>query len=70
MAGSVTILREACGLPQKQVQMAIKGTTPKLGMHKGKQQGKRLLTLSAWGWGSVKKGQDYPLSPRGRHMSQ
>lgn len=69
---ALTILREACALPQKQVmwrlQMAIRGMTPKLGMHKGRQKGKRLLTLSVWG--IVKKGQGYPLSPRGRHASQ
>lgn len=44
--------------------------TPKLGMHKGRQKEKRLLTLSIRGWENVEKQQDHPLSPRGRHVSQ
>lgn len=44
---AVTTLRGADSPAQKQVpwrlQMTVRGVTPKLGMHKGRQKGNRLL---------------------------
>lgn len=32
-----------------EIQMAVRGVIPKLGMHTGRCRGKGLLTLSVWG---------------------
>lgn len=57
-------LRGSCPSPNAgnaEIQMAVRGMIPKLGMHTGRYMGKKSLTLSVWGWGSV-KGQGSPLS--------
>lgn len=37
-----------------EIQMAVRGMIPKLGMHTGTYRRKGLLTLSVWGQGSAK----------------